>query len=108
MDKKLDELLDTYTVEPADPALLQHIMRLATEEDEARKARTAEYPWFARAAVMAAVGVFGFWLGTAHVTQDADVTTASATAGSAAAATEQHGYMEKIILGPSSMDEVLL
>jgi len=108
VDKKLDALLDSYTVEPADPALLTRIMHLAVEEDEARKARAAQQPWFAKAAVMAAVGVFGFWLGTAHVTQDGDVTTAAATGSSSGTSTEKHGYMEKMIVGPSSMDEVLL
>ncbi len=106
MDKKLDDLLATYTVEDADARLIDKIVLQAMQEETANvvtfKPRRLVAPqWFARAAMMAVVGMFGFWLGNPSAVED------GVTAATAQAATSS-GYVEKVIVGPQSLDDVML
>lgn len=94
-DGELTKLLASYVVEDADRELLDRIVA----QVQARQACAAPggHAWLVRVAMFAAFAGLGFWFGSASLppTTSHDVTVAS-------------GYMDKVILGPGSFDEVML
>ncbi len=93
-DGELTKLLASYVVEDADRELLDRIVAQARKRQAC--AAPGGHAWLVMVAMLAAFAVLGFWFGSASLpTTSHDVTVAS-------------GYMDKVILGPGSFDEVML
>ena len=102
-EAKLDALLEAYEVKDANKELVERIMAQAQKQSARPRAR--HFSEFSRAAsLMAACAVIGFCMGgtTRAPTTSTTVTTqaASATSGST--------DLNTIILGPTTLQEVML
>ena len=97
-EAKLDRWLDSYKVQDADDALLDCILLQARETKIMPfPKRTISQPhWLKNASLVAATALCGFWLGNISL----ETTTASATSNSI--------NYDTVILGPQTMQEVML
>jgi hypothetical protein len=103
MGDNIDKLLDSYTVADADQALLDRIV--AKAQAQPANENISAVVWMRRSAMLAATAVLGFWLG--NVTHPAaKMTPAAITTAATAATTAQQDYLDRMIMGPGSLEEM--
>jgi hypothetical protein len=90
-ERQLNAWLDQYTVPDADEALLHAILSKA-----AQPKTTAHIDWFRNAGLVAATALCGFWFGSASL-QTVVAATPLASLN-----------IDNVILGPQTMNEVML
>lgn len=102
-DTELNRLLGRYTIADADDALLDRIVAHAqATKPSPLRAPANDNGWLKSAALLAACAVFGFVYGGSTV-------TTSTTAPQHATAQESSSVdIDTIILGPTTLNEVLL
>ncbi|MDR3448950.1 MAG: hypothetical protein P4M15_04240 [Alphaproteobacteria bacterium] len=100
-ERKLKDWLDSYKVADADSALLDRIVARAaatpqqTEQIDSRS-------WGSYATALAAVAVLGFWFGNASLSKPVS------TLSSQQSFLSGKSYLNKIIFGPKTWQEVSL
>ena len=104
-DTELDRLLDRYAVADADDALLGRIVaQTQATRPSPLRAPANDNGWFKSAALLAACAIFGFAYGGSTV-----VTPSAATVAQHASAQESNDVdMDTLILGTTTLNEVLL
>lgn len=100
---ELDDLLDSYMPAELSPAFIETLVGKA-----AVSKMSNVYVLFRKhsrmsAAALAACAVLGFWTGSITV-----ATTAMSTSFAQAQTTDSDSHIEKMILGPTQVNEVLL
>ncbi len=99
-EEKLNRCLDSYTVEDADPALLEGIILQArTLKQESKIVPLTRASWFKNASAVAAVAICGFWMGGASLETADEVLSVSQTNAI---------NFDTVILGPKTIHEVML
>lgn len=111
-DKDLDSALASYTVADADKSLLDQIVVTAAGQPANENISGG---WFRRSAMLVATAVLGFWLGSVSspaqtvsalaVSTSAAGTQAAATTGTSTETTE---YLDRMIMGPGSLQDMRL
>lgn len=101
MGDELDKMLDTYKVADADAPLLDRIT--AAAQREAVNENAAKAVWIRRTAMLAVTAILGFWMG--NVTQPASRPLTATSVSVQSAGSDQY-YLDRMIMGPGSLDEI--
>jgi hypothetical protein len=107
MDKELKEWMDSYSVSPADDALVDRIVAQAEQSRRLPFSVIWHQRPAARAAMLAAIAVIGFSGGMLTVERKQEMTMAQQSAITAATPGDDT-VMYQMIINPQSLEEVML
>lgn len=103
-DNDLDKMLGSYKVADAGAELRERIVAAAKAQPANENTRAV---WLRHGALLAMAAVLGFWLGNAtipvqHVAKTAPTVTNTTTS------TTGQDYLERMIMGPGSLQDMRL
>ncbi|MEZ0224088.1 MAG: hypothetical protein ACAH83_06015 [Alphaproteobacteria bacterium] len=104
MGDDLDKVLDSYKVADAGAPLLERVVAAAQSQHANENATKAV--WVRRTAMLVATAVLGFWMG--NVTQPSTRISTAATSSyetTQASGSNQY-YLDRMIMGPGSLNEI--
>ncbi|TAL28358.1 MAG: hypothetical protein EPN97_14575 [Alphaproteobacteria bacterium] len=106
MADKLDKMLDSYKVSDAGDPLLDRIVTAA--QTQAANENAAKAIWFRRTAMLAATAVLGFWIGNATKPAVHATTATISSYSTAQTGSNEQYYLDRMIMGPDSLDDMQL